>query len=153
MVAVAHGPRRDGGEVGAGAGLGEALAPEIRAAEDGRQVARPLQRRSHLDQQRADAAHAAGEEDRRVVQGAFAVEQEALARAPARAAKGLRPGRGDPAALIEPPVPETAGLNVGMDAEGRAAGAPQVWCQGVVEEGADLGDEGGVVRRRGRDEG
>src|SRR5690606_15382371 len=38
-VAVAHGPRAQRGEVGAGVGFAEQLAPLVLPAEDGRQVA------------------------------------------------------------------------------------------------------------------
>ena len=101
VVAVADGARLEAGEVGAGAGLAEALAPGIFAADDPRQRRVLLLLRAVDDDRRAgpavaDAAGPRGSPPRELL-----AEDELLLHAQSAAAVLLRPRRGAPAALVQ----------------------------------------------------
>ena len=131
VVAVQHrlGPQR--GEVGAGVGLGIALAPDMLAGQDLRQEALLLRLGAVLDQQRA-------EHDDAVVVGAgdavalvFLGEDDLLGRRQAEPAIFLRPARAEPALLGQRHVP---GLVLGpVQALRRVA---QILRVVLVQEGA-----------------
>ena len=104
-VAVEHRAGRKAGEVGAGAGLGIALAPRHVAGEDARQVLRLLLGRAGVDDQRADEAQAVRIRRRRADAAHLLEQDDLLRQRRAHAAGRFRPVRRDPAALVELAVP------------------------------------------------
>ena len=101
VVAVAHRPGAQRGEVGAGLGLGEPLAPHVLAAQDRRQVARPLLGRALGDRSSARRAACRRSCSRRT------------ARRPARTPPGRSAPRSAspaPAVLLRASGPRVAGV-------------------------------------------
>src|SRR5439155_8380146 len=121
VVAVADGARLERSQVGAGAGLAEALTPGHFAAQDLRQVLRLLLIRAMDDQRRADHAHAHAADLRSTGLGELLVHDELLHRAQAGAAVLLGPGRRDPATPGQAPPPLAHRST--LELEARTAGA------------------------------
>src|SRR5581483_3357039 len=114
VVAVLDGPRLHGGEVGAGAGFGEALAPDVVALDDAREVLLLLLLGAVEDDGRAGPAGADAEVAPawRAGERHLLREDELLHDGHAGAAVLLRPGRGDPAAVGELLHPLAVALEV-----------------------------------------
>ena len=93
------------GEVGAGAGLGEALAPPVVEVGGARQEALLLRLGAELHQHRAEHGDVEGEQLRRRRREVLLQEDHPLDRGPARAAPFLRPGEGGPALGIQDALP------------------------------------------------
>ena len=106
FVTLALGLGLERSEVGAGTGLGEALAPPIVDIGNARQVLLLLLLVAEGIDDRADHADAEGERRRRRIHLQLFVEDVMLYRGPAGAAIFLRPVRDAPALLVEdaPPV-------------------------------------------------
>lgn len=77
-IAVAHRPRLQARQIGAGAGFAETLAPIILAGKDARQVMRLLLGRAELLDHRRQQLQAQHRQVRRVRQRAFLLEDVAL---------------------------------------------------------------------------
>ncbi len=122
-VTLAHGTGRERGEVGAGAGLGVALAPELLAREDLGQVARALLVVAELHDHRRDHLQPERQHPRRPAVGDLLAEDVPLHRVPAGAPVLRGPVRRDPALLEEDPLParvvvlleRVAGLHLAPD--------------------------------------
>ena len=97
VVAVAHRPAGERGQVRAGIRLRIALAPDGPAGEDARQVARLLLLGAEGEQHGAHHLRAEGHRRRRAGEVAFLLEDEPLRRRPARPAGGFRPVGAHPA--------------------------------------------------------
>ncbi len=97
VVAVEHGLGAQRGEVGAGIGLAVALAPDVLAGEDARQMEALLRRRAVADQQRPehDDAHVA--HPRAAVALVLLDQDQMLGRRQAHAAVLARPAGREPA--------------------------------------------------------
>ncbi len=102
LVAVAHGARRERGEIGARAGLGVAHAEEQLALHDAGQQLRLLLRRSVLHQRRSDRVDG-DDRERRARAIGLVPEDELLDRRAALAAVLARPADPQPAVLAHPP--------------------------------------------------
>ena len=140
IIALADGAGLEAGEVGAGTGLGIALAPPIRAVENARQNVGFLLFGTEFDQDGAEHAQTEGHDARRVGQGAFLVEDMALHGIPARAAIFDRPGHGQPAAALQRRVPA---LKIGLAEFFAIANlGRQLFGQIVLEKTADFCAEG-----------
>ena len=139
VVAVQHRLGAQGGEVGAGAGLAVALAPDVLAGEDAGEEALLLRLRAVADQQRAEHDDAMVRRAGDAVALVFLHQDELLGGGQAHAAMLARPGGGEPAMGDQGHVP---GLCLGpvqavrRVAEGR-------WVVGS-DEGAHGGAEVGV---------
>ena len=96
LVAVADGPGREPGEVGAGARLGEQLAPDLLAGEERPQVALLAARRCRGDDRRRDHAEAdeVEREVRRRAGGIEALDHDPLLRRIGRETSGALRGSG-----------------------------------------------------------
>ena len=144
LVAVARRLRAQRREIGAGLGLGEALAPHVLALEDARKVVRPLRVGSFGDERRA-GVHQADEVDadvRRVGARVLLEVHELLAdRQPAAAELG-RPGQTGVAAVEQLALPR----GVVRAPRGPVAGRRRrsVLRDLALEPGAELGAEGFV---------
>src|SRR5581483_7374660 len=160
VVAVLDGPRLHGGEVGAGAGFGEALAPDVVALDDAREVLLLLLLGAVEDDGRAGPAGADAEVAPawRAGERHLLREDELLHDGHAGAAVLLRPGRGDPAAVGELLHPLAVALEVfgtvhvdvvpAAATEGRAEAAPpDAGRTLVLNERAHFGAEGGFFGR------
>ena len=103
LVAVAHGPGGEAGEVGAGAGLAEQLAPDLVAAEHRVEEALLLRVGAVGDDRRADHADADHERARSAPRSAPAPGRRSTSciDGAAPAAVLLRPGDAGPAAVVE----------------------------------------------------
>src|SRR5262249_32670696 len=93
------------GKVGARARLGITLAPPALSGENLRQMLLLLLVVAEGVDDGADHGDAERQDKGRVGSGAFLAEDVFLRRSPAGAAVFLRPGRGDPALLVERAVP------------------------------------------------
>ncbi len=150
MVALVDGAGAQTGEIGAGARLGIALAPDLVAGQDFRQIALLLFLGAPMDQRRAQQAHAdrAGQ-DRRAGAEILLVEDDLLHEAGAAPAIFLRPGDADPAGGVHFLLPGAAAfqrLAIGRDALVLRVLDLEVVGQVRVEPGAQLAAEGGVFR-------
>src|SRR5260370_11138858 len=105
MVAVAHGARLERREVGARAGLGVPLDPEILAVVHTRQEALLLGVGTEAQQDRRAHAHAERHDGRAPRGAALLLEDVALHDGPVRAAPLLGPAGRDPPLLRELLVP------------------------------------------------
>gem|GEM_PF-5844522 len=105
VVAVTHGAGLEAGEVGAGTGLGIALAPPVLTGEDARQIMVDLLLGAELDDHRSDHVDAEGHGTRCAEGGALLVEDVLFHRAPGGAAQLHRPARRIPAALDQDLLP------------------------------------------------
>src|SRR4029453_10675379 len=94
------------GEVGPGAGLGKALAPDLLGGEERGQVARLLRLRSVGDDRRPGHPDADDSDVRRRLRARLLLEEDRLmgVRRPA-AAVLLRPGQADVSRLVERSAP------------------------------------------------
>ena len=149
VVAVADGARLQAGEVGAGAGLAEALAPALLAAQDAGQVALLLLVGAVEQDGGAGPAQANAAEARRARLGQLLVEDELLHHGEAAAAILRGPVRRDPGAGahgVAPALPGGARGSGRAGIEGGAEGgaAAQRVGQFAVDEAADVVAEGGV---------
>jgi len=98
--------RAQRGEIGAGAGLGVALAPYLLGGEYLRQVALPLLLGAELDQCRPDHLHAHHADERRRAGTDHLLVDDGLAHdVCALAAPLLRPGEREVAGLVDFPLP------------------------------------------------
>ena len=151
VVAVADGAGLETGEVRAGAGLAEALAPLLLAAEDARQVALLLLVGAIEQDRGAGPAQADTAETGGALAGELLVEDELLHDAQAGPAVLGGPMGGDPGARahgIAPGVPGGSGGGRGSaSVEGGAEGGPAAQLLGQLagDEGAHLLPEGGVL--------
>ena len=105
VVALAHRLGLERRQIGARAGLGVALAPEVVAAVDARQEALLLGVGAEAQQHRGAHPETEGDQRRGGREAALLLEDVALGDAPARAAPLHRPVRRHPALLGEDPVP------------------------------------------------
>ena len=106
LVAVLHRARLQRGEVGAGVGLAEALAPDLLGGEDRDEVALLLLRRAPRHDRRAGEQQAEHvRRQRRAGSGQLLVEDRRLRQRRAAAAVLGRPVHRRPAAVGEPPLP------------------------------------------------
>jgi hypothetical protein len=140
VVALAHRPRAQRGQVRARIGLRVALAPPLPAAGDGRQVGRLLRRRTVARQHRADHVEGDGVEFGCVVQAHHLVEGQQAARRPALAAPFGRPVGHQPAHAGQLGVPAQQ-----LGVAGLAATAhrlAQVMRQALAHKLQHLGAEG-----------
>ena len=113
LVAVAHRHRAQPAEVGAGAGLGEQLAPHLFAPQHRAQVALLLLVGAVRDQHRARHADADGEDARRGDHlGFFLFEDAVLDRRAAAPAVGLGPRDAGPPVIELDALPVAATLHV-----------------------------------------
>ena len=133
FVAVLDRARLQRGEVGAGLGLGEALAPDLLAGQDRLQVALLLLLGAVGDHDRAahrQAEHVGGA--RRLLAGRLADEDRLLDHRRAAAAVLLRPGDPGPAGLVQLVLPLAAEghhlVETGLRARGRG-GSPPARCE------------------------
>src|SRR5207244_8708632 len=109
MVALVYGTGAQAGEIGAGAGLGIALAPDLVGAQDPRQVPFFLLLGAPMNESRAEQAEAAGAgQDRRPGAVIFPVLAHLLHEAGAAPAIFLGPGKSDPAGGMHLLLPEDA---------------------------------------------
>src|SRR3954465_14640834 len=153
MVPLVDGAGVQAGEVGAGARFGIALAPDLVAAEDLRQVALLLRLGAPMNEGRAQEAHA----DRAGQDGGaggeiLLVENALLHEAGAAAAIFLRPGQPDPAGgmhLLLPGATLFERLAIRGDALVLRVLDLQILRQIGVEPGAELSAERGVCGRIG----
>ena len=123
LVAVAHRPRLERREVGAGARLRVALCPYDLAREDARQEALLLLVRAVHDQRRAEQREAVPADLRRAGTRALLGEDELLHRGEPGAAVLPRPMRGEPAPFGECRAPLLGGL-APLGVVGRPIGDP-----------------------------
>ena len=110
VIAVEHGACGQAGEIGAGAGLGIALAPRRLARQDTGQEARFLLVGAGRDDDRADEIEPVRVGRRRTGAHDLLEQDDLLRQARAHAAIFFRPMRRDPAALEQLPMP---GLQLG----------------------------------------
>src|SRR5205823_13094983 len=106
LVAVAHGPGLQAGEVGAGARLAEQLAPRLAAGGEGQQPAVALLLRAVLDHD--GTAHVLSQPARRAEGagvGDLLGDDAAVGRAQATSAVADRPGREGPPLTGQPGPP------------------------------------------------
>ena len=148
MVALVDRAGAQAGEVGAGARLGIALAPDLVAGQDFRQIALFLFLAAPVDQRRAEQVHAdrAGQ-DRRAGAEILLVEDNLLHEAGAAPAIVLRPGDADPAGRMHLLLPGAAALQrlaIGRDTLVLRILDLEVVGQVGFEPGAELAAEGGV---------
>ena len=144
MIAVTHRRGLDRGQIGTGTRLGIALAPPVLPVQDTRQEAVLLFLAAELLQDRPQHRNAEGQDARRMGKRAFLLEDVALDRGPARAAKATRPIAGQPALFVQDGVP-FLDLGLGQFLE-QADLFGQPLGQAVLQELADLGAEGLVFR-------
>ena len=140
LVAVEGGPGGQRGEVGAGVGLGVALAPAVLPREDAGQVVALLLLGARDDQGRSDHVdrhHVVGPAGRRAGSGELLVQHDPLDGRQARAAVVGGPGRCDQPVLAEQPPP--ADDEVGPLRSGQSAEAGPVRREVLAEEGPNLG--------------
>ena len=143
-VAVPLGARAQRGQVRAGAGLGEALAPELAPREERAKETIALLGAAVLQDRGADqidGGRCRGTRRARVVQ--LLVEEPALDHRRAPSPVGARPGDRRPAALEEHALPVARDLEPGGVVGPRPAmiASPRAW-EVRVEPGAGLGGEG-----------
>src|SRR5581483_508717 len=95
------------GEIGAGAGLGEALAPDLLAAQDRLQEALLLPFRPVVDERRAGQTRSDADVDhlRGAGRDVLLVEDQVLERRQVAAAVLARPGESRPPAVVELALP------------------------------------------------
>src|SRR5438128_167491 len=109
MVALVDGAGAQAGEVGAGAGLGIALAPDLVTAENLWQVPFLLVLRAPMNKGRPQEAHPDGPgQDRGAGAEILLVEDDLLHEADAAAAIFLGPGQPDPAGGVHLLLPGAA---------------------------------------------
>src|SRR5256885_1831399 len=125
LVAVADRGGAQVGEVGAGFGLAEPLAPVLRRVEDAGQPLLLLLVGAPLDDHGADLPDAVGVVDARRAHARvlFGVD-DVLDRSRLAPAPVLRPVDRCPASLVQPALPVLASLLAAGDARRSAAGAP-----------------------------
>ena len=133
--------RLEAGEVGAGAGLGKALAPEIGAIQDAGQEIGFLLVSAEMADDRAEQLEAQDRQAGRVGQRTFLFEDIALDRRPAGAAAVGRPIIGEPALGAQDRLPLAANVRLHEHARRRAHAFAQMLGQIIVEEAADFGAE------------
>src|SRR5207302_4066839 len=107
-VPVLHRPGRKAGEVAAGIGLAEALGPDLVAGEEllDVRVLLPLAAED-VDGRRGEADAEPAEDGRRATGRKLLLEDRLLDRRGAHPALLLRPGKLQPVALVENPLPVT----------------------------------------------
>ena len=154
MVAVVDRAGAQAGQIGAGARLGIALAPDLVGAEDLRQVARFLLLGAPMDQGRAQKVEAAlARQDRRAGAEIFLVEDHLLHKAGAAPAIFLGPGDADPAGGVHLLLPGDALFEdraVGRDALVLRVLDLEIVGQIGFEPSAELAAELGVLGRVGK---
>ena len=135
---------RSAGQVGAGAGLGEALAPELVAVHHRTQEAVALRLRAVLEERRPDQVDVGlGGRPWRAHLVERLVEEPALHHRGAAAAVLARPRDGGPAAVEEPPLPLPGDLDPHRVLDPRpAVVAPPLGRQVALEPVARLVGEG-----------
>jgi len=107
LVALPHGPGGQRGQVGAGAGLGEALAPDAVAAENPRQVVTPLLLGAlgHEGRAGVGVAHEDDADVGRTRGGVLLLEDQLLRDGQAAAAVLDRPVEAGVPGLVQPALP------------------------------------------------
>jgi len=145
VIALVDGAHLEAREIGARARFRIALAPEVGAVEDARQVERLLLRRAVADQDRAAHAEAHRRESGRAGCGQLAREDIVLHHRPVAAAIFLRPGRRHPALFVKGAVPGHGRLVIGIDAGHQLADRAELRRQLLVEKAADLVAEGRIA--------
>src|SRR5581483_9169763 len=131
------------GEVAAGVGFRESLAPDLLGAEDLRQVALLLRGRPPRDDRRPRHAEPDHTEVRRRLRARELLEEDrVVAVRGARAAVLLRPGEARVARFAEPPAPLAVRV-----LEPAAAARLRPLRDVLRDERAHLGAEGGLLRR------
>ncbi|HTP76029.1 MAG TPA: hypothetical protein VMJ73_03530 [Rhizomicrobium sp.] len=141
LIAVRHGTHRQRRQVGSGIGFRKALAPQIVARKDRRDVLFFLRLRTERYQQRSDTADPRGKEDRGVITRTFLFEEETKLVAPARAAMLDRPGGRYPSAAVKSAVPGAARLDLGVNAGGMSARLAKFGGEIFIQKLADLRGE------------
>ncbi len=138
------------GEVGAGVGLAEELAPDLAGVEDRRQPAGLLLRRAARQQRRPGEVDADPVDRLRSTRtGVLHVVERHLDRAGASASHALGPGDRHPAVGGERGLPAPAPGHLVVDRV-EAGRARQVACEVLAEPGSCLGGEGGLAVGQGQ---
>src|SRR4029450_5537541 len=113
LVAVAHGAGPQPGEIGAGTGLAEQLAPPLAAAQERREVPLLLRFGAVRDQRRPDHPDADGERARVDVEARLLLSEDArLGRCAPAPPVLLRPGDPGPALVEQGALPLLAAVHV-----------------------------------------
>ena len=138
VIAILLGEGLQGGQIGTGARLGIALAPEVFAAENLGQILFLLFLGAAADQAGATHVQAHGNQRRRLGTDQLLREDGPLAHTPAGATEFLRPVRRRPALVVEDALPGQGFLHRRKHRGHHFARFPNLRGQALLQKGAYL---------------